>query len=75
MRPSHRMGIAAGLIDDEHPCLGTGLDIDGIVPRAIAGDDQEIRRPPQQVALDVEMTGEFVARSSNLIGMRRRQLT
>ena len=27
---------------------------------------------PQQVALDVEMTGEFVARSSNLIGMRRR---
>jgi len=65
-----RVGVAAGLIDDQHACRRAGIDIDGIEARAIAGDDQEVRRPPQQVRIDVKVPRQFVARRADLIGMR-----
>src|SRR5215211_6128560 len=66
-----RIGIAAGLIDDQHARRGAGLDIDGVKARAVGRDDQEIWRAPQQVVIDVKMASEFVARGADLIGMRR----
>ena len=66
-------GVAAGLIDDQHARRGAGIDIDGIEARAVAGDDQEVRRAPQQVLIDMEMLCEFIARRADLIGVRRRQ--
>ena len=69
----HRMRIAAGLIDDHHARRRAGIDVDRIKARAIAGDDQQVRRSPQQIAVDMEMSGEFVARRTDLIGMCRGQ--
>ena len=39
----HRLRIAARLIDHQHAGLGAGLDVDGVVARAVAGDDQQLR--------------------------------
>ena len=68
-----RIGVAAGLIDDEHARRRAGIDIDGIEARAVRGHDQEVRRPLQQILIDMEMFCDFVARRADLIGMRRRQ--
>ena len=68
-----RIGVAAGLIDDQHARRGAGVDVDGIEARAVAGDDQQVRRPLQQILVDMEMRCQFVARRADLIGMRRRQ--
>ena len=43
------IGVAAGLIDDQHARRGAGVDVDGVEARAVAGDDQQVRRAPQQV--------------------------
>ena len=69
----HGVGVAAGLVDHQHTGFAAGLDVDGIVAGAIAGDDQEVRRAPQQVSIDVEMSCQFIARRADLIGMRRGQ--
>src|SRR2546430_5019320 len=61
----NKMRTAAGLIDDEHACLGSVLDLDGIVPRAISRAQQEVRRTPHQLWLYVERTGDVVARTAN----------
>ena len=68
-----RIGVAARLIDDEHSRRRAGVDVDGIEARAVRGHDQEVRRPPQQVMVDMEMRGDLVARRADLVGMRRRQ--
>ena len=68
-----RIGVAAGLIDDEHARRRAGIDIDGIEARAVRGHDQQVRRPLQQILIDMEMSCDFVARRADLIGMRRRQ--
>ena len=65
-----RMRIAAGLIDHDHAGCRASIDIDGIVARAVAGDDQQVRRPAQQIGIDVEVPCQFVARGADLIGMR-----
>ena len=67
------MGIAAGLVDDEHAPCRAGLDIDGVIACAIARDDQQVRCPPQQVLIDMEMFRQFIARGPDLIGVRGRQ--
>ena len=66
-------GVAAGLVDDQHAGCGAGLDIDGIEARAVAGDDQEVRRAPQQVGMDMEVRRQLVARRPDLVDMRRRE--
>ena len=68
-----RIGVAAGLIDDQHARRRAGIDIDGVEARAVAGDDQQVRRPLQQILIDMEMLRQFVARRADLVGMRRRQ--
>ena len=68
-----RIGVAAGLIDDEHARRRAGIDVDGIEARAVRGHDQEVRRPLQQILIDMEMLCDLVARRADLIGMRRRQ--
>ena len=68
-----RMGIAAGLIDDQHARRRAGFYIHRIVARPIARDDQQVRRAPQQVMIDVKMACELIARRADLIGVRRRQ--
>ena len=65
------MGIAAGLVDHQHAGFRAGLDVDRIEAGAIARDDQEAGRASQQVAVDVEVPRDFVARRADLIGMRR----
>ena len=67
------IGIAAGLIDDQHARGGTSLDIDGVETRAVAGDDQQVGRADQQITVDVKMFRQFVARRTDLIGVRRTQ--
>ena len=68
-----RIGVAAGLIDDQHARRRAGIDVDGIEARAVRGHDQQVRRPPQQILIDMEMRRDLVARRADLIGMRRRQ--
>ena len=68
-----RMGIAAGLVDHQHARRRAGIDIDGIKARAVAGDDQQVRRAAQQIRIDMEMRRQFVARRADLVGMRRGQ--
>ena len=68
-----RIGVAAGLIDHQHARRGAGVDIDGVEARAVAGDDQQVRRAPQQVLMDMEVLRQFVARGADLVGMRRGQ--
>ena len=51
----HRMRVAAGLVDDQHARFGAGLDIDGVEARAVAGDDQQMRRAPQQVGVHMKV--------------------
>ena len=67
------IGVAAGLIDDEHARRRAGIDVNGIEARAVRRHDQEVRRPLQQIVIDMEMPGDLVARRADLIGMRRRQ--
>ena len=63
------MGIAAGLVDDQHARIGARLDVDGVEARAIAGDEQQVRRALQEGGIDVEMRGEFVAGGADLVDM------
>ena len=67
------IGVAAGLVDHQHAGRGAGVDIDGIEARAVAGDDQQIRRPLQKIGMGMEMRRQFVARRTDLIGVRRGQ--
>ena len=66
----HRVGVPAGLVDHQHPRGRAGLDIDRIVARAIARDDQEIWRSPQQVCIDMEMPRKLIARRTDLVSVR-----
>src|SRR6516225_3939576 len=65
----HRMRVTAGLIDDQDTRPRAGLDIDGVEARAVAGDEEKVRCPPQQIVVDMKMRREFVARSTYLIDM------
>ena len=65
-----RMGVAAGLVDDHHAGRGAGVDVDGIVAGAVGGDDQQVRRPAQQIRIDMKMLRQLVARRADLVGMR-----
>ena len=64
------MGVAAGLVDDQHARCRAGLDIDGIEARAVAGDDQQVRRAFQQIGMGMEMRRKLVARRADLVGVR-----
>src|SRR5262249_22753933 len=68
----HRLGIAAGLVDDEHAGVGAVLDVDGIEAGAVGGDDEQVRHAVEQLALDMEARLELVARRSDLVGVRGR---
>ncbi len=65
--------VAAGLIERQHTRIGAGLQVDGVVARAIGRDDQQALRPAQQVAVGVIFLGEFIARRADLIAVRSRQ--
>ena len=65
-----RVGVAAGLIDDEHAGRGAGVDVDGVEARAVGGDDQQVRRAPQQVLMDMEVLCQLITRRADLVGMR-----
>jgi hypothetical protein len=65
------MGVAAGLIDHHHASFRAGIDVDRIEAGAIARDDQQAGRASQQVAVDVKVRRDLVARRTDLIGMRR----
>ena len=65
-----RLLVAAGLIEAEHAGLGAGLQVHGVVARAVGRDDQQALRAAQQVRAGVIFLGEFVARRADLIGMR-----
>ena len=69
----HRIGVAAGLIDDDHAGRRAGIDIDGIKAGAVAGDQQQVRRAAQQVGVGMEMGREFIPRGADLVDMRRGQ--
>ena len=73
----NRVGIAAGLVDDQHARLGAGLDIDGIKTRAVGGDDQKIRRALQERVMDMEVRRQLVACGADAIlaATRRAQVT
>jgi hypothetical protein len=51
----HRMRIAAGLVDHQHARRRAGLDIDGIIARAVARHDQQVRRAPQELGMDMKV--------------------
>ena len=66
----HRLGVAAGLVDDEHARLGAVLDVDGVEACAVGRDDQQVRHAGEEVALGVEAWLELVARRADLVGVR-----
>jgi hypothetical protein len=68
-----RIGVAARLVDDQHARVGTGSDVDGIETGAVGGDDQQVRRPLQEILVDMKMPRQLVARSTDLVGVRRRK--
>ena len=47
----HRLGVAAGLVDDEDAGLGAVLDVDGVEAGAVGGDDEQVGHAREQVAL------------------------
>src|SRR5262249_15606208 len=49
------------------------VDIDGVEARAIAGDEEKVRCPPQQIVVDMEMRREFVACGTDLIDVCSRK--
>ena len=57
----HRLGVAAGLVDDEHARLGAILDIDGVETGAVGGDDKQVGHARQQFASGIEARIELVA--------------
>ena len=63
------IGVAAGLIDHQHAGRCAGVDIYRVEARAVAGDEQQVRRAPQQIRIDMEMLCQFVARGADLIGV------
>ena len=65
------MGVAAGLVDDQHAGIGAGLDVDRIESRAVAGDEQQVRRALQEGSIDMEMRGQFVTGGADLVDMSR----
>src|SRR5215475_6250871 len=64
------MRVATGLIEDQHPGLRAGLNVDRVETGAIARDDQEIRRALQKVRMDMKMRRKLVTRGADLIGVR-----
>src|SRR5262249_16405390 len=68
----HRLGVPAGLVDDEHAGVGAVLDVDGIEAGAVGGDDEQVRHACEQLALNVETRPELVACRSDLVGVRGR---
>ena len=50
-----RVGVAAGLVDDQHAGVGAVLDVDGVVAGAAGRHDQEVRRARQQILVGVEL--------------------
>ena len=67
------IGVAAGLVEDKHACLGAGGNIDGVEPRTVGRDDQEVRRALQEILVDMKVPRQLVACRANLVGVRRRQ--
>ena len=68
----HRVGVAAGLVDDEDAGIGAVLDVHGVVAGAAGRDDQEVRRPRDQALVDVVLRRQLIARRADLVGMGRR---
>ena len=65
-----RLLVAAGLVEAEHAGLGAGLQVDGVVARAVGRDDQQALRAAQQVRAGVIFLRQLVARRAGLVGMR-----
>jgi hypothetical protein len=65
-----RLLVAAGLVEAEHAGLGAGLQVHGVVTRAVGRDDQQALRAAQQVGTRVILLRQFVARRAGLVGMR-----
>ncbi len=65
----HRIGVSAGLVDDKHTRLGTGVDIDRIEARAVGRYDQQVRRPLQQILVGMEMPRQLIACRADLVGV------
>ena len=64
-----RVGIAAGLVDDQHAGVGAVLDVDGVVAGAAGRDDQQVRCARDQIFVDVIFRRQFVARRADLVGV------
>ena len=65
-----RLLVAARLIEHQNARIRAGREVDGIVARAVGGDDQQALRAAQEIAVGVIFFGELVARGPNLEGMR-----
>jgi hypothetical protein len=67
----NRIGVAAGLIDDEHARRVQASTSTGSKPAPFEDTISRVRRPLQQILIDMEMSCDLVARRSDLIRMRR----
>jgi hypothetical protein len=68
----HRLGVAAGLVDDKHAGFGAVLDVDGVEAGAVGGDDQQVGHAHEQLTPGVEARRKLVARRPDLVGVRGR---
>jgi hypothetical protein len=65
-----RLGVAAGLIDDQDAAFGAGFQIDGVVAGAVGRHQQQVRRVFEEIRAGVVVPRQLLAGGAGLIGMR-----